>query len=80
MRSTNFPNIGGKEGIPPKISKLGGGAWTRMKEKTKGKMKDIARDLIRLYASRKQEKGFSFSPTFYLQHELEASFIYEDTP
>ena len=70
----------GKEGIPPKISKLGGGAWTRMKEKTKGKMKDIARDLIRLYASRKQEKGFSFSPDSYLQHELEASFIYEDTP
>ncbi|MDE6299967.1 MAG: transcription-repair coupling factor, partial [Muribaculaceae bacterium] len=70
----------GKEGIPPKISKLGSGAWNKLKERTKTKMKDIARDLIRLYAARRQEKGFSYSPDSYLQHELEASFIYEDTP
>lgn len=70
----------GKEGVEPTINKLGGGAWNRMKERTKSKLKDIARDLIRLYASRKEEKGFSFSPDSYLQHELEASFIYEDTP
>lgn len=70
----------GKEGIPPKISKLGTGAWQRIKDRTKQKMKDIARDLINLYAARRQEKGFSFSPDSYLQHELEASFIYEDTP
>lgn len=70
----------GKEGVPPKINKLGSGAWNRMKEKTKTKLKDIARDLIKLYAARKNEKGFSFSPDSYMQHELEASFIYEDTP
>ncbi len=70
----------GKEGVPPKISKLGSGAWNRLKEKTKNKVKDIARDLIRLYAARKKEKGFAFSADSYLQHELEASFIYEDTP
>ena len=70
----------GKEGVPPKINKLGTGAWNRMKEHTKSKLKDIARDLIRLYAARKEEKGFAFAPDSYLQHELEASFIYEDTP
>ena len=70
----------GKEGIEPKINKLGTGAWNRVKERTKEKLKDIARDLIRLYAARRQEKGFSFSPDSYLQRELEASFIYEDTP
>ncbi len=70
----------GKEGVPPKISKLGSGAWNKLKEKTKTKMKDIARDLIRLYAARRQEKGFAFAPDSYMQHELEASFIYEDTP
>ena len=70
----------GKEGVPPKISKLGSGAWERLKEKTKNKVKDIARDLIKLYAERRQQKGFSYSPDSYLQHELEASFIYEDTP
>ncbi|MCM1320087.1 MAG: transcription-repair coupling factor [Muribaculaceae bacterium] len=70
----------GKEGIPPKINKLGTGAWNRIKERTKSKMKDIARDLIRLYAARREQKGFAFSPDSYLQHELEASFIYEDTP
>ncbi|MBD5190930.1 MAG: transcription-repair coupling factor [Bacteroidales bacterium] len=70
----------GKEGIPPKINKLGSGAWNKLKERTKTKMKDIARDLIKLYAARREEKGFPFSPDSYLQHELEASFIYEDTP
>ncbi len=71
----------GKEsGEPPKLSKLGTGAWERMKERTKTKVKDIARDLIRLYSQRKQEKGFAYSPDSFMQHELEASFIYEDTP
>ncbi|MBD5221702.1 MAG: transcription-repair coupling factor [Bacteroidales bacterium] len=70
----------GKEGVMPKISKLGSGAWLRLKEKTKKRVKDIARDLIRLYAARREEKGFAYSPDSYLQHELEASFIYEDTP
>lgn len=69
-----------KEGEAPRINKLGSGAWERMKEKTKSKMKDIARDLILLYAKRKEEKGFAFSPDSYLQQELEASFVYEDTP
>lgn len=70
----------GKEGVPPKINKIGSGAWNRVKEKTKSRLKDIARDLIKLYAARRDEKGFSFSPDSYMQHELEASFIYEDTP
>ena len=70
----------GKEGVPPKINKLGTGAWNKLKERTKSKLKDIARDLIRLYAARKEEKGHAFSPDSYLQQELEASFIYEDTP
>ena len=70
----------GKEGVPPKINKLGTGAWNRVKERTKSKLKDIARDLIKLYAARKNEQGYSFSPDSYLQQELEASFIYEDTP
>ena len=70
----------GKEGEAPRISKLGSGAWERMKERTKSKIKDIARDLIKLYARRREEKGFAFSPDSYLQHELEASFLYEDTP
>ncbi len=70
----------GKEGQPPRVNKLGTGAWEKMKNKTKSKMKDIARDLILLYAKRKDDKGFSFSPDSYLQQELEASFIYEDTP
>lgn len=69
-----------KEGEAPKLSKLGSGAWQRMKERTKSKMKDIARDLIRLYAARRREKGFAYSPDGYLQQELEASFAYEDTP
>ena len=70
----------GKEGVPPKVNKLGSGAWNKVKERTKSKLKDIARDLIRLYAARRDEKGFAFSPDTYLQQELEASFIYEDTP
>ncbi|MCF0196840.1 MAG: transcription-repair coupling factor [Bacteroidaceae bacterium] len=70
----------GKEGHPPRVNKLGGGAWERMKEKTKTKIKDIARDLIKLYSRRREEKGFAFSPDTYMQHALEASFLYEDTP
>lgn len=70
----------GKEGAEPKISKLGSGAWNRMKERTKSKMKDMARDLINLYAARKREEGFAFPPDSYLQQELEAGFAYEDTP
>ncbi len=70
----------GKDGTEPAISKLGSGAWQRMKDRTKSKVKDIARELIVLYAKRLQEKGFAFSPDSYLQVELESSFIYEDTP
>ena len=70
----------GKEGAEPKINKLGTGAWQKMKNRTKAKVKDIAKELIALYAQRKSEKGFAFSPDTYLQNELEASFIYEDTP
>lgn len=70
----------GKEGVEPKINKIGSGAWSRVKEKTKAKLKDIARDLIKLYAARKEEQGYQFSPDTYMQQELEASFIYEDTP
>ena len=70
----------GKEGAAPKINKLGTGAWHRLKERTKTRVKDIARDLIRLYAARREEKGFAFSPDSYLQQELEAGFAYEDTP
>lgn len=65
---------------PPRLSTLGTGAWDRLKERTKKKIKDIARDLIRLYAARRHEKGFAFSADSFLQHELEASFLYEDTP
>ncbi len=70
----------GKEGEPPRISHLGTGAWERMKERTKKKIKDIARDLILLYSRRREEKGFAFSRDSFMQHELEASFLYEDTP
>ncbi len=70
----------GKEGIEPRINKLGSGAWNKLKERTKNKLKDIARDLIALYSRRRQEQGFEFPPDDYMQHELEASFIYEDTP
>ena len=70
----------GREGSEPTVSRLGSGAWERMKERTKDKVKDIARDLIQLYATRKQQKGFAYTPDGYMQHELEASFLYEDTP
>ena len=69
-----------KEGEAPRINKLGTGAWEKLKERTKTKIKDIARDLIKLYSQRSQEKGFAYSPDSFLQHELEASFLYEDTP
>ena len=67
-------------GQPPRMSTLGTGQWERLKERTKKHIKDIARDLIRLYATRRHQRGFAFSHDSYLQHELEASFIYEDTP
>ena len=70
----------GKEGTVPKINKIGSDAWQRLKEKTKTKVKEIAFDLIKLYAERKAQEGYAFAPDGYLQHELEASFIYEDTP
>ena len=70
----------GRDGEPPRVSALGTGAWERMKERTKAHIKDIARDLIKLYSRREHEKGFAYSPDGYMQHELEASFLYEDTP
>lgn len=70
----------GKEGLEPRLNKLGSGAWNKLKTRTKSKLKDIARDLIQLYAQRRKEQGFAFTPDGYLQQELEASFIYEDTP
>lgn len=70
----------GKDGTPPKLSKIGGDAWKTLKRKTKKQVKDIAKDLIKLYAKRKAAKGHPFPPDGYLQNELEASFIYEDTP
>ena len=69
-----------ENGESPRLSTLGTGQWERLKERTKKHIKDIARDLIKLYAKRRREKGFAFSADSYLQHELEASFIYEDTP
>ncbi|HNV98612.1 MAG TPA: transcription-repair coupling factor, partial [Chitinophagales bacterium] len=70
----------GKEGTQPKLNKIGSDAWEQLKRKTKARVKDIAQDLIQLYAKRKAAKGFAFSPDGYMQNELEASFIYEDTP
>jgi transcription-repair coupling factor (superfamily II helicase) len=70
----------GKDNSEPKIYKLGSGAWQKLKQSTKKRVKDIAKDLIRLYAERMSVPGYSFSPDSYLQRELEASFIYEDTP
>ncbi len=67
-------------GEAPRLSTLGTGQWEKLKERTKKHIKDIARDLIKLYAKRRKEKGFAYSPDSYLQHELEASFLYEDTP
>ncbi len=70
----------GKEGAPPRIDRLGSNHWKKAKQKAKSRVKEIAYDLIKLYAKRKASKGFAFSPDTYLQHELEASFLYEDTP
>jgi len=70
----------GKDGKPPKIYKLGSGAWKKIKQKTKKRVKEIAFNLIKLYAKRKMQKGIAFGPDTHIQHELEASFIYEDTP
>lgn len=70
----------GKDGAPPKVFKLGSAAWKKLKQKTKSRVKHIAFNLIKLYAKRRTEKGFQYAPDSYLQHELEASFIYEDTP
>ncbi|MCK9617564.1 MAG: transcription-repair coupling factor [Lentimicrobiaceae bacterium] len=70
----------GKDGLAPSLNKLGSNAWNKLKTKTKQRVKDIAKELIQLYAKRKSAEGFLFSPDTYLQHELEASFIYEDTP
>ncbi len=70
----------GKEGTQPKVHKLGSGVWAKSKAKAKSRVKEIAYDLIKLYAKRKASKGFAFSPDTYLQTELEASFMYEDTP
>jgi transcription-repair coupling factor (superfamily II helicase) len=70
----------GKDGTPPKIYKLGSGAWKALKQKTKARVKHIAFNLIQLYAKRRLDKGFAFAPDSYLQKELESSFIYEDTP
>ena len=69
----------GKEGAPPKVNKLGSDAWVKLKDKTKARVKTIAFDLIKLYAQRKAQSGFAFTPDNYMMHELEASFIYEDT-
>ncbi|MEL7271641.1 MAG: transcription-repair coupling factor [Bacteroidota bacterium] len=70
----------GKDGAAPKIFKLGSAAWKKLKQKTKSRVKQIAFDLIKVYAKRRMEKGFQYAPDSYLQHELEASFLYEDTP
>ena len=70
----------GKDGVPPKIYKLGSNAWKTLKQKTKARVKHIAFNLIQLYAKRRLDKGFQFAPDSYLQKELESSFIYEDTP
>ena len=70
----------GDTGEPPRLSILGSGAWDKLKNKARKRIKDIARDLIKLYAKRRKEKGFAYSSDSYLQHELEASFLYEDTP
>lgn len=69
-----------REGESPRLSRLGTGAWAQMKDRTKKKIKDIARDLIKLYSERKRQEGYQYSPDSFMQHELEASFVYEDTP
>jgi transcription-repair coupling factor (superfamily II helicase) len=70
----------GKDGVEPRVHKLGSDTWDKLKSKTKAQVKDIAKDLIQLYARRKAARGHAFPPDNYLQHELEASFLYEDTP
>ncbi len=70
----------GKDGVPPVVNKLGGDAWNRLKQKTKSRVKDIARELIALYAKRKEEAAYAFSKDSFLQEEMEASFMYEETP
>lgn len=70
----------GKDGVPPSVNKLGGDAWSKLKQKTKSRVKDIARELISLYAKRKKEEAYAFSKDSYLQEEMEASFMYEETP
>lgn len=70
----------GKDGVPPTVNRLGGDAWNKLKQKTKSRVKDIARELIALYAKRKEEAAFAFSKDSYLQEEMEASFMYEETP
>lgn len=70
----------GKDGVPPTVSRLGGESWNRLKQKTKSKVKDIARELIALYARRKEERAYAFHKDSYLQEEMEASFMYEETP
>ena len=70
----------GKDGKAPKIFKLGSGAWKKLKQKTKTRVKQIAYDLIQLYAKRRLQKGFAFNPDSHMQLELESSFMYEDTP
>lgn len=70
----------GQEGEEPRVHKLGSGVWSRLKQKVKGQVKEMARDLIRLYASRRVEKGYAFSADTYMQEELEASFLFQDTP
>ena len=69
-----------KEGEAPRLNRLGSNAWAKIKSRTKSRLKDIARELIRLYAARREQQGFAYTPDGYLQQELEASFIYEDTP
>ncbi|MEG2341292.1 MAG: transcription-repair coupling factor [Odoribacter sp.] len=70
----------GKDGVPPVVNKLGGDAWNKLKQKTKSRVKDIARELIALYARRKKEEAFAFSKDTYLQEEMEVSFVYDETP
>jgi len=70
----------GKDGVPPTVNRLGGTAWNQLKQKTKSRVKDIARELIALYAKRKKERAYAFSKDSYLQEEMEASFMYEETP
>ena len=70
----------GKDGVPPVVNKLGGDAWNKLKQKTKSRVKDIARELIALYARRKKEAAFAFSKDSYLQEEMEVSFMYDETP